>query len=130
MRCDKQDWPGCTLLANMTWVCTVEGRQVRLCNNCDKAWKQHARGKPDLMVRCPNCSRNVPEIMLPQDEGMHDLLGTYYEHAFNEAMRRAGILEPIRKTVIKILDTDLSIWADAEKASPLASALADADASG
>lgn len=130
IRCDTQEWPGCELLAAMAWVCTREGRQVRLCRSCDRAWKQHARGNPVLMVCCPNCSKSAPEVTLPRDEGMHDLLGTYYAHAVNEAMRKAGVLEPIRKTVIKMLDTDMSIWAEAEKASPLAEARAGADASG
>lgn len=130
LRCDTQEWAGCTLLAQVSWVCTREGRQVRLCRSCDSAWKQHARGNPALTVCCPNCSKSLPEITLPRDEGYKDLLGSYYAHAVNEAMRRAGILEPTRKTVLKILDTDMSIWADAEKVSPLASARAGADASG
>jgi hypothetical protein len=131
LRCDTQEWPGCKLLAAISWVCVREGRQVRLCHACDKAWKEHARGNPALMVSCPNCSKNLPETALPRDEGMHDLLGTYYSVAFDKAMHKAGVLEPIRKTVIQILDTDLSIWTEAEKASPLTvEARAGADASG
>lgn len=130
LRCDTQEWPGCTLLAQVSWVCTREGRQVRLCRHCDNEWKQFARGNPVLTVCCPNCSKSLPDIALPRDEGMKDMLGSYYEAAMREAMRRAGILEPIRNTVIKMLDTDLSIWVAAEKVAPLPSTLADADASG
>lgn len=92
-------------------------------------WKDFAKGSPENRARCPNCSKTLPEATLPRDEGMKDLLGTYYAHAVNEAMRRAGVDVITRKTVIKFLDTDMSIWAGAEKASPLA-AWADADASG
>lgn len=129
MRCDTQEWPGCKLLAAVSWVCTREGRQVRLCQSCDTAWRQHARGNSVLSVCCPNCSNSIPEVMLPADEGYKDLLGRYYAHAVNEAMRKAGVLEPIRKTVIKMLDTDMSLWAEAEKHAPiLESAGADANA--
>jgi hypothetical protein len=128
--CDTPTWPGCQLIAAHAFVCNVEGREATLCRSCDKMWKEFAKGDPRLSARCPNCSKQLPEATLPRDEGMHDLLGSYYEHAMTEAMRRAGVLEPTRKAVIKLLDTDLSIWADAEKASPVAKAWADADASG
>lgn len=121
--CDTPEWPGCQLVAAISWVCTKEGREVTLCRNCDKMWKDHARGNPALGVCCPNCARTVPPAALPRPEGYKDLLGNYTRIALEEAMRRCGILKDQREAVLKLLDTDMSIWAGAE-------ARAGADASG
>lgn len=113
--CDTPDWPGCQLVAAFSWVCNVEGREVTLCRNCDKMWKDHARTNSSLGVRCPNCAKSAPPEALPRPEGYTDLLGEYMRIAVDRAMHRAGVLIDQRQAVIKLLDTDMSIWAEAEQ---------------
>lgn len=113
--CDTPEWTGCEQRAAVAWTCQVEGREVTLCRSCDRLWKDHARRDPRLFARCPNCAKSVPASATePPKLGMSDLLGTYLSVAIDRAMHRAGILKPSRDAVLKILDTDMSVWEEAE----------------
>jgi hypothetical protein len=117
--CDTPEWPGCQIVAAIGWICTREGRDVHMCRVCDKNWKEFAKGSPVLRVQCPNCSKELPEVAAPAPVIVYDMLGDYMAVAVERAMHHAGILEPVRKDVLKILRTDMSVWAEAEKVAPL-----------
>lgn len=113
--CDTPTWEGCTVTADYGFVCNVEGVQRHQCNNCKNRWRERARQDPVLAARCPICSEKLPVRPLPRPQTDYSgLLGSYMAVAFDEAMRRAGILAPVRAQVLQIADTQMDIWAAAE----------------
>lgn len=124
--CQTQSNPWCTKRAEFSFICKVEGREVRMCGPCNTRWKERATNDPYLLPRCPNCTKgHKPETLPRPVEAPSDMLGKYTELAIMEAMRRVGVLVDQRESVIHLLKTDLSVWTDSR-----APARAGADASG
>ena len=112
-QCQTQENPWCTRRAQHTFICKVEGREVRMCSPCETHWKEQARNDPYLLLRCPNCVKNrTPETLPRPVLTAESMLGEYTEAAMMEAMRRVGVLADQRANVIKLLKTDLSVWTD------------------
>lgn len=113
--CSTQENPWCDKRATTTFICKVEGREVRMCGPCNAAWKDKARHDPYLLARCPNCTKNrQPEalprpVIVPSDV---EMLGEYTEAAVRAAMERSGVLIDQRENVIRLLKTDLSVWVE------------------
>lgn len=111
--CQTQENPWCTKRAEFSFICKVEGREVRMCGPCNTRWKAAAAIDAYLLPRCPNCTRNRSPETLPRPvEAPVDMLGKYTEIAVMEAMRRVGVLSDQRDSVIRLLKTDLSVWTD------------------
>ena len=126
-QCQTQTNPWCTKRSEFSFICKVEGREVRMCGPCHDHWKVKAQNDPYLLARCPNCTRNhVATPSLPRPVlTTESMLGIYTEAALVEAMRRVGVLVDQQKRVINLLKTDLSVWTDSQ-----ANARAGAHASG
>ena len=100
--CDLRDRPGCQHTAGSTFICKVEGREVALCGNCLRWWREHALANPGLEFRCPNCA---PQFLAnketrPANAPAPVLLTGPIADLIDQSMYRQGILIDIRRRVL------------------------------
>lgn len=110
---DREDFPGCTRTANINWFCTVEGRDVSLCNTCNTAWRERARGDENFRLRCPLCihvylqsigaDSPFPNAATPVHSMYGPPLTGPIARALDEAMYQEGLLVDVRSKVLRRL---------------------------
>lgn len=116
--CDTRnnpDFPGCEEHAAISWTCVVEGREIGLCNSCNRAWRERAMLEPELSPRCPLCSHVILPVTTPARQPIagHELTGPIAE-AINDAMYREGILVDVRARVLRRLGAQDVMMASVE----------------
>jgi hypothetical protein len=103
----------CQGVAIVRWICHIEGREVRLCAPCDRAWKEMASKTANMKLRCPNCASNYHATRQMNGSGEHrtgpadaePLTGPLAD-AFTRALLAEGIPSDARARILARLATD------------------------
>ena len=110
---DDAPTPGCLRNAATSFVCAVEGRDVDLCEICNRNWRLMAHSNPALTGRCPNCAylalADRTPLVVPDPEGsmgVANYLDSPLAQIFDKAMMKEGLLIDVRQRVLLRLISD------------------------
>jgi len=115
LRNEPEEHPGCERKATTTFVCVIEGREVALCNNCNRIWRERVKLEPEQANRCPLCSKHaIPVTMPARQPALGRALAGPVAEIIDDAMFREGLLVDVRARVLRRLATEPVIQACAE----------------